>query len=93
MAVVARFKVNRVECSIYDKPIYNEQKQYVGSEKQEMRTVLLSPVYSDDPNAVNKKFWDASPSGEIKLGTVNPAAWQEFELDGEYEIVFRKIEK
>jgi hypothetical protein len=29
-----------------------------------------------------------SPSGEIKLGTINPAAWEAFELGREYYIDF-----
>lgn len=96
MAVIARFKVSRFESGMYDKARYEDrdgQKVYVGSDRQEMRTVILHPVYSDDPNSENKKFWEASPSGEIKLGTVNQAAWQEFDLDGEYEVIFRKIQK
>lgn len=90
MSVVAKFRVTKIELSSYDRPRYNEQKQYVGSDKIEMRTIILAPVYSDDPSSENKKFWDASPSGEIRLGTVNPAAWAGFDLDGEYLITFEK---
>lgn len=94
MAVVAKFRVTRYETSLFDKPIYEVvegQRKYVRSEKQEMRTIYMAPVYSEDPNSENKKFWDASPSGEIKLGTVNPAAWKEFELDAEYRLTFEKV--
>ena len=94
MSVVAKFKVTRYETSLFEKPVYavkDGQRVYVRSEKQEMRTIYMAPVYSEDPNSENKKFWDASPSGEIKLGTVNPNAWKEFELDEEYRIVFEKV--
>lgn len=91
MSVVAKFRVLSLTSTNYDKPQYDEQKRYTGSIKQEMRTIKLVPVYSEDPNSENKKFWDASPSGEINLGTVNPAAWGYFDLEGEYLITFEKV--
>jgi hypothetical protein len=53
-----------------------------------MRTLVFSPVYSQDPESENKKFWDASPQGEVRLGTVNPEAWKQFELGQEYYLDF-----
>lgn len=94
MSVVAKFKVQRVECSQIQKrkadaPSTSYQpKDY---EDIEMRTVILVPVYGNgDPNHENTKFWDATPTGEIKLGTVNPSAWQYFKLGGEYLITFEE---
>jgi hypothetical protein len=56
-----------------------------------MRTVRMSPVYANnDPNHENSKFWDASPSGGLTLGTINPAAWEQFELGKEYYLDFTK---
>lgn len=55
----------------------------------EMRTMQFAPVYGNgDPNHENTRFWNASPSGEIKLGTVNPAAWEQFEMGKEYYVDF-----
>ena len=65
--------------------------------KGNMKTLTLggiSPNQStvpDDLKADVKKFWDASPSLEIKLGCINPEASQYFEVDGIYEVTFRKI--
>ncbi len=54
-----------------------------------MRTVVLQPVYANnDPQHENSRFWDATPTGEIRLGTINPAAWEAFELNREYYVDF-----
>lgn len=89
--VVARFTVRSVEKTHYDKPVY-ENGNYVRSEKLEMATIRMSPVYSNDPNDPNKKFWEATPSGDLMLGTINEAAWSQFELGKTYEITFSKVE-
>lgn len=94
MSVRAKFKVQRIEASIGSRasdrqddrgrPIY---------EPCELRTIVMQPVFGNgDPEHENTKFWQASPSGEIKLGTINPAAWEAFELGGEYYIDFTKAE-
>lgn len=36
------------------------------------KNVEMTPVYSNDPNSENKKFWDASPGGQFKLNWINP---------------------
>lgn len=59
----------------------------------EVQTIGLAPVYGNgDPNHENTKFWQASPSGQIQLGTVNLAAAQQFELGAEYYVDFTKAE-
>jgi hypothetical protein len=92
MAVRAEFKVNSVESTLRQIPIDATADHPAGYRFVEMRTIAMSPVYSSDPNSENKKFWDASPSGELKLGTVNAAAWEQFELGGEYYIDFIKAD-
>jgi len=47
---------------------------------------------NNDRQHENTKFWDASPSGEIKLGTVNPDAWNYFTLGKEYYIDFAEAD-
>lgn len=34
-------------------------------------TVRMGPVYSDDENSTNKKFWDSTPSGLLELTVTN----------------------
>lgn len=57
---------------------------------KEQRTVIFQPVYGDSEE--NKKFFEATPSGEIKLGVVNQEVWPFFELDTEYTVTFKKAE-
>jgi hypothetical protein len=88
MSVSAKFKVNRIESQIGNR--FNpETEKY---ENVEMKTLVLNPVYSADPESENKKFWDASPGGELRLNCVNPEASNYFELDKEYYLLFTKAE-
>ncbi len=50
--------------------------------------VSLSPVYSEDPKHENKTFWDATPSGEIRMTIKNEAAAMAFEPNKEYYVDF-----
>ena len=62
-------------------------------EQVELRTLRFAPVYANnDPAHENSKFWRASPSGEVKLGTVNPEAWSKFVLGKEYYLDFTVAE-
>jgi hypothetical protein len=49
----------------------------------EARTMTFNPVYGTDPDSENRLFWQATPSGELKLQMVNPEAWSQFEM-GKY---------
>lgn len=51
-------------------------------------SVFLEPVYSDDPESENKKFWDYTPSGKIELQTTNLEAAKQFEVAKEYYVDF-----
>lgn len=93
--VRAKFVVNKIELSSYTTSLPRngvDAKDGYITKKHEMRTIVMNPVYSSDPNAENKKFWDASPSGELRLGTINRSAWEAFELDKEYYIDFTPAE-
>lgn len=63
-----------------------------------MKTVKMSPVspkYEGGkvvPDAENSKFWDASPSGEMTLGTINMEAAAQFELGKPYYLDFTPAE-
>lgn len=93
MAVCAKFKVQRIE---QIQTVVQDGKTADGTQKHkivELRTIVLLPVYGGgDPNHENTKYWQASPSGEIKLGTVMPAAWEQFKLGGEYYIDFTLVD-
>lgn len=90
--VRAKFKVTRYEAQEHARHVGKNEQGHHQYERTELRTIVLVPVYSDDPTSENGKFWAASPSGEIKLGTINQQAWAEFELGGEYYVTFDRAE-
>lgn len=70
-----------------------EITRHMGSKKEgdawvpaEMQTIKAVPVSGGSEE--NKRFWDASPSGELRLGVINQAAWSAFELGREYYLDF-----
>jgi len=77
MAVRAKFKVQRIE-------------RWKWSKNQEVQSIVLLPVVSGSEE--NQQFYAATPSGEIKLGTVNADAAAQFELDAEFYVTFEKAE-
>lgn len=91
MIVRAKFRVERIERSMSSRSYRETQdngQEIWKARPIELHTIVLSPVYSADPANENHKFWDATPSGEIRLGVVNAAAANGFELDKEYYIDF-----
>lgn len=85
--VRAKFKVVRIEASQTQRRIDPTRGfEVVNMEMLEMRTIVMIPVYGGSEE--NRKFWDASPSGEVRLGTINPEAWAAFSLGGEYYVDF-----
>lgn len=88
MSVRAKFKVTKIECQSHSrrkagKTGYQPQDM----ETVEMRTVILNPVHATDESE-NARFWNATPTGEVRLGTINPEAWSYFTLDKEYYLTF-----
>lgn len=56
-------------------------------------TVSGRPVYGNgDPAHENSKFWHATPSGSVTLGSVNERLAEFFELGKEYFVDFTKAE-
>lgn len=88
----AKFRVSRIEISEGSRR--TGEKTDRGSdvyEPCELRTIILVPVsYTGNSDDENSRFWSASPSGEIRLGTINQTAWEQFELGGEYYVDFTK---
>ena len=90
MSVRAKFTYKGYEASLQNSlkagKKYTDPDAY---ETKELRSLKFVPVYGNgDPDHENTKFWQASPSGEISLGTVNPEAWSQFELGKEYYVDF-----
>jgi len=86
MSVRAKFVFTRYETSLHTS--YDPVTKKNGS-PEELRTLYFTPVYGNgDPNHENTKFFKWSPSGEIKLGTVNRAAWEHMKLGAEYYVDF-----
>ena len=93
MSVRAKFKVDSITRTRSHVVVGREENGKAIYGPGEVHTVELSPVYANgDPNHENTKFWDASPSGSIKLGTVNAAAAAQVELGKEYYIDFTPAE-
>lgn len=90
--VRGKFRVDSYQSTLHQQQLpkvdQTDAKEAYRYEFVEKRTIILSPVYSSDPTSENHTFWQASPSGRIELGTVNPEAWKQFELGKEYYIDF-----
>lgn len=94
MSVKAKFKFVRYESSAHKKKI-DEKGPWVPEnlEKQELRTLVFQTVYGNgDPNHENTKFFNATPTGELKMGVVNQEVWKFFDLDEEYILTFDKAD-
>jgi len=48
------------------------------------KTVILHPVYSTDPESENKRFWDATPNGELRMYLTNPSLKDHFQIGKQY---------
>lgn len=61
---------------------------------KELCTVEMRPVTpSSDEEEENKKFWEATPSGSLELGCINPEAAEFFKLGEEYYLDFTLVKK
>lgn len=95
--VRAKFKFDSYETTLSQRPTKRKSDGSLdwqnGVEMVEKRSLKFSPVYANsDPNHENSKFWDASPSGQVTLGTINPEAWAQFGLGKEYYLDFTPAE-
>lgn len=92
MTVRAKFTITKIERTMGTRATgEKDERGYPKREPCEMWSVHGHPVYGNgDPAHENTKFWEASPSGQLMLGTVNAAAAAEFELGAEYYVDFTK---
>jgi len=92
MTVRAKFTVNAITRTMGQMPDPSGAKNERGYSvyvPTEMWTVKMSPVYGNgDPTHENTKFWQASPSGMLELGTVNKAAVEQFDIGREFYVDF-----
>jgi len=86
MTVRAKFKVNKIERTEYSRSTEGGNLQFF-----ELQTIVMNPIYSNEKESENRKFWESSPTGEIRLGTINKSAADYFELGKEYYIDFKKV--
>lgn len=90
--VRAKFKIQsitRTEQTTYPHLTADGRVDHQRPVVKEMHTIKASPVYGNgDPNHENTKFWQASPSGSLELGTVNADAVAQLKLGAEMYVDF-----
>lgn len=52
----------------------------------------LSPVYDSNPESENGRFYQATPWGQITLGTVNPAVAESLKVGQEVYVDFTPVQ-
>ncbi len=75
--VRAKFRVNSYETRL--------------DRNEELRTIKMSPVV--DGSEENKKYFKYTPYGQIEIGTLNQAAWEQFPLGAEMYVDFTPVVK
>lgn len=76
MAVIAR-----MVCTKNEKTSYGDN-----------RNVQLSAVYSSDPSSPNYSYSQASPSASLTIYISNPDAYEQFEVNKQYDLTFTPVE-
>ena len=70
-----------------------ERTKHWDKSKGEVQTIKLTPVMGAPGGTdENSRFFDATPSGRIELGTVNEDAAKAFELGKAYYVDFTPAE-
>jgi len=98
--VRAKFTCNAVKHTLSSKAVLDadgapvkDERGHATYEPCTLYTVEMSPVYGNgDPNHENTKFWQASPSGSLSLGTINETAAKSFTLGKQYYIDFTEAD-
>ena len=93
--VRAKFRLNSYTTELHQSFPHrtaDDKPDYARPVSVEKRTLNFTPVHSDVEGSENKSFWDASPSGSVQLGVVNPEAWKHFEIGKEYYLDFTPAE-
>jgi hypothetical protein len=83
----AKFTVNSMETTLITRLEDGEWKPCP------IYTVKLSAVNGQKENSENKKFWEASPNGQISLSMIKKDVAEKLELGKEYYIDFTPADK
>jgi hypothetical protein len=75
MTVRAKFKVTSIT-----------RREHWDKSKGEIQSIELQPVIGGSDE--NKEFYAATPTGSIKLDTINESAGKQFTLGGEFYVDF-----
>lgn len=67
---------------------WNQHPQWDSTETT--RVIRLTPVYSSDPESENYSWSKATPAGNLEMTVTNPAAFDQFEENGEYLLTFER---
>lgn len=82
--LVAKFKVSSIGRQMGSRQ--TPEGKYEPAEVQSINMQAVSGSASEE----NKTFWEATPTGEIKLGMLNENAWSFFDLNEEVYVYFSK---
>lgn len=78
-AVRAKFRINLVT------PFNGVDGKATGAR------IDMAPVYDSNPESENAKFYNATPWGQITLGSVNPAVADQLKVGGEVYVDFTPV--
>ncbi len=54
----------------------------------EQHNITLQAVTDSDPKSENHTFWKYTPAGQVTLYTINPGAWEQFEIGKQFYVDF-----
>ncbi len=91
--VRAKFTVIRLESTMMSR-LKDHKKGWTPENQElvEVRSIVMSVVGLDTSAPENEKFWAATPTGEIRLGVVNPEVWPQFPLGKSLYVDFVPVE-
>lgn len=68
---------------------FRAQELHMLASNPSYRQIVLTPVYSNDPEHENKSFWDATPNGKLDF-TIKAEVAEFFTLGEEFYLYFSK---
>lgn len=86
MSVIVRVKVTKKSQNRH----WNKKAE--DTEYPTNHTIDMQVVYTSDPNHPNYNFSTQSGGTAFQLCTINEEAAKQFELEGEYDVVFNKVQ-
>lgn len=68
---------------------FRAQERHETAGNPNYRQIILTPVYSNDPDHENKSFWDATPNGKLDF-TIKADVADFFTLGEEFYLYFSR---